>query len=428
MANPTLNSFISPNYLNRERAVTPLYAAMLAGSTYKAPTFGGVSGAASTNPGGLFGWLVYSRTSLSSPIKGTTSDSYIVYNDPFEMVNDLNNLSGTTSCLLSSLASQGGTFGFFMNNGNNIVGLTNGIDFIYALTYLSYGGTLILAGSTAGLINYETTTSNFIDILIGQNGNTAEVRYVEETPNIIGIFASQNIGDGYTAINYDRLFSSSAFVNGNTVADRIFNVAGKNNRTFITSTLKENSTYESSTSMVSDVAGAFVRAKNNNTLYFSIGGLKNSFVLNGKVALPVKWTSTSEKDLYKKNRVNFYTNSQQQDFLGLDIVGATASTGSTYSSNDRVGPSKITQDIETNVRNILLKYVFQTNDSTTRAAITSEISLYLFEISQYLDTKYTQIFCDSSNNTDFTSTINARVVIKPLISSDEFIINVSTTS
>ena len=136
----------------------------------------------------------------------------------------------------------------------------------------------------------------------------------------------------------------------------------------------------------------------------------------------------NQKDLYKKNRVNFYTNSQQQDFLGLDLVGATASTGSTYSANDRIGPSKITQDVETNVKTILLKYVFQSNDATTRAAITSEISLYLFSISQYLDTKYTQIFCDSSNNTDFTATINARVVIKPLISSDEFVINVSTTS
>lgn len=428
MANPTLNSFISPNYLNREKAVVPLYAAMLAGSTYKAPTFAGVSGAASTNPGGLFGWLMYSRTSIASPIKGTTSDSYIVYSDPFEMVNDLNALSGTTACLLSSTAAQGGTFGFFMNNGNVIVGLTNGIDFIYALTYLSYGGTLVLAGSTAGFINYETTTSNFIDVLIGQNGNTAEVRYVEETPNVIGIFGSQNLGEGYTAINYDRLLSSTALVSGTTVADRLFNVSGKNSRSFITSTLKENSTYESLTSLVSDVAGAFVRAKNNNTLYFSIGGLNNSSLLNGKVALPIKWSNVTEKDIYKKNRVNFYTNSQQKDFLGLDLVGATASTGSTYSSNDRVGPSKIKQDIETNVKNILLKYVFQTNDSTTRAAITSEISLYLFGIGQYLDQKYTQIFCDSSNNTDFASTINARVVVKPLIASDEFIINVSTVS
>lgn len=428
MANPSLNSFISPNYFNRERAVTPLYAAMLAGSTYYPPTFAGVSGAASTNPGGLFGWLIYARTSLSTPTKGTTADSYIVYTDPFDMVNDLNSLGGVTACLLSGLTAQGGTYGFFMYNGDNIVGLTNGIDFLYALTYLGYGGTLVLAGSTAGFVNYQTTTSNMIDVLIGQNGNTAEVQYVEQTPQVIGIFPSQNLGAGYTAINYDRLFSSSTFVTGSTVADRIFNVAGKNSRTLITSTLKENSTYQSLTSLVSDVAGAFVRAKNNNTLYFSIGGLNNSFVLNGKVALPVQWTATGEKDIYKKNRVNFYTNSQLRDFLGLDIVGATASGGSTYSNNDRVGSSKLVQDVETNVKNILLKYVFQTNDATTRAAITSEISLYIFTISQYLDTTYTQIFCDSSNNTDYASTINASVVIKPLIASDEFVVNVSTTT
>jgi hypothetical protein len=428
MANPSLNSFISPNYFNKETNVSPLYAAMLAGSTYVPPTFAGVSGAASTDPGGLFGWLIYSRTALATPAKGTTSDSYLVYTNPSDLVNDLNNLGGVTSCLLSGSTAEGGTFGFFLSNGNAITGLTNGTNFMYAITYLGYGGSLILAGSTAGLVNYETTTSNFIDVLIGQNGNTAEVRYVEETPQVIGIFASQNNGDGFTAINFDRLFSSNTLVTGTTAADRVFNVAGKNNRILITSTLKENSTYTVSTSMVSDAAGAFVRAKNNNTLYFSIAGLNNSSVLNGAVGSPVIWTNEASKNIYKKNRVNFYTNSQKEDFLGLDLVGATASTGSTYSSNDRVGPSKIRQDIETNVRNILLKYVFQTNDKTTRAAITSEISLYLFNLGQYLDTTYTQIFCDDSNNTDYSSTINVSVVVKPLISSDQYVINVSTAT
>lgn len=428
MANPTLDSFISPNFFNTETVVNPIYAAMLAGSTYNPPTFAGVSGAASTNPGGLFGWLIYSRTQLASPAKGATTDSYIVYNNTFEIINDLNNLKGVTACLLSGTTTQGGTFGFFMSNGNDIIGLTNGVDFTYALTYLGYGGTLVISGNTAGFTNYETSTSNFIDVLIGYNGNTAEVQYVEYTPHIIGIFPSQNLGAGYTAINYDALLSTPSYVSGATVADRIFNVAGKNTRSIVTSTLKESSTYKSTISMVSDVAGAFVRAKNNNTLYFSIGGINNSSVLNGKVPLPIQWTDTAQKDIYKKNRVNFYTYSQQQDFLGLDLVGATAGLSSSYTANDRIGPSKLRQDIETSVRNILLKYVFQTNDTITRAAITSEISLYLINISQYLDPAFTQIFCDYSNNTDYASTINARVVVKPLIASDEFVINVSTTA
>lgn len=427
MANPSLNSFISPNYLNTETAVSPLYAAILAGSTYVPPTFAGVSGAASTNPGGLFGWLIHARTALSTPIKGSTTDTYLIYTNPSELVNDLNSLGGLTACLLSGSTAEGGTFGFFLRSGDTINGLTNGKDFMYALTYLAYGGTLVLVGSTLGFMNYETTTTNTIDVLIGQNGNTAEVNYVENSVNTMGIFASQNMGAGYTAINYDTLFGSPTFVTGNTVANRIINVAGVNNRKIITSTLRENSTYNSLMSMVSDVAGAFVRAKNNNTLYFSIAGINNSAVLNGGVSLPVLWTDEKTKLLYKKNRVNFYTTSNNEDFLGLDLVGATASSGSTYSSNDRIGPAKIKQDIENNVRNILLKYVFQANDSATRKAITSEISLYLFGIGQYLDQTYTQIFCDESNNTDYTSTISARIIVKPLISSDEFVIDVSTT-
>lgn len=428
MANPSLNSFTSPNYYNRESAVVPLYAAMLAGSTFRAPTFAGVSGAANTNPGGLFGWLIYARTSLATPTKGSTADKYIVYNNPFDLVNDLNNLGGITHCLLSSSISQGGTFGFFLANGNNIAGLSNGIDFMHAISYLAYGGTLVISGSTSGFISYELDTSNAIDVLIGQNGNAAEISYLQAAPQVIGIFPSINGGEGFTALNFDSLFSSPSFVSGTTYSERIFNVSGTNQRTIITSTLKENSSYVSTLSMVSDVAGAFVRAKNNNTLYFSIAGNSNSVVLNGAVVLPTLWTNKTQKDIYKKNRVNFYTTSNRQDFLGLDVVGATASAGITYSANERVGPSKIKQDIETTVRNILLSFVFKTNDKNTRAAITAQISSYLTTISQYLDPNYTQVFCDETNNTDYNSTINAQVVFKPLVASDEIVINVSTLS
>lgn len=424
MANPSLNSFISPNYFNTETAVLPLYAGMLAGSTYYPPTFNGVSGAANTNPGGLFGWLIYARTQLQPTVSGPTA--YIVYSDPSNLVNDLNKLGGVTACLISGLTAQGGTYGFFLANGNDIVGLTNGVDFLYALTYLGYGGTLVLSGSTAGLVNYETTTSNSLDILIGINGNTAEAQYVETSPNIIGIFGSTANGAGFTAISFDNLFTNASYVTGNTVADRIFNVGGQNTRNLITSTLKENSTYKVLTNLVSDVAGAFVRAKNNNTLYFTVAGRTNSFILNGEVLTPTMWDNTDRKNLYKKNRVNFYTNSELQDFLGLDLVGATAAASSAYTASERIGYSKLQRDIKNNVRTILLRYVFQTNDAITRASITSEISLYLNSIAQFLNNDFTQIFCDSSNNTDYSTTINARIVIRPLTASDEFVINVTT--
>lgn len=426
MANPSLNSLISPTSFNTETTVLPLYAAMLAGSTYYPPIFSGVSGAASVNPGGLFGWLIYARTQLATPVKGATTDKYLVYSNPSDLINDLNNLGGITACLISGLTSQGGTFGFFLADGNDIKGLTNGIDLFYALTYLGYGGNLILAGSTPGLINYETATSNNIDVLIGFNGNTAEARYVEQSPNIIGIFGSTGNGAGYTAINFDALFTNASYVTGNTVANRIVNIAGQNTRNIATSTLKENSTWNVQTNLVSDVAGAFARAKNNNTLYFTVAGKDNSSLLNGQVLTPIQWTDTESKNLYKKNRVNFYTYSELQNFLGLDLVGATIGTSSTYLSSERIGYSKLQRDVQSNIRTILLRYVFQTNDAITRASITSEISLYLNSLSQFLDTTATQIYCDSSNNTDYATTINARVVIKPRSSSDEFVITVSS--
>jgi hypothetical protein len=373
----------------------------------------------------LFGWLIYAR-SQASPVKGTTADPYLVYNNAFDLINDLNVLEGATACLISGLTAEGGTFGFFRYAGDQILGLTNGNDFMYALSYLAYGSELIISGTCAGFNQYETDTSNKIDVLIAQNGSASEARYVENTPQVIGLFASQSSGAGYTAINFDSLFTSAALVTGATVADRIFNVAGKNIQKIITSTLKENTSYKTSFPLISDVAGAFVRAKNNNNLYFTIAGLDNSSLLNGIVSTPVLWSDEATKNIYKKNRVNFYTVSNQRYFLGLDITGATMGAGVTYSSNDRIGPSKIRQDVETNVTNTLLKYVFQPNNPNTRSSIKNEVELYLFGLSQYLDTTYTQVFCDESNNTDYSSTINVRVVIKPLISSEEFNLSVST--
>ena len=426
MAKTSLNSFLAPTQYNSETVISPIYGAMLAGSTYYPPTFSGVSGAASTNPGGLFGWLIYAR-SQASPIRGSTTDSYLVYKNPFDFVNDLNVLGGVTACLLSGLTAEGGTFGFFRYIGDEIIGLTNGNDFMQAMSYLAYGSHLIISGTCAGLNQYETDTSNKIDVLIGQNGSASEARYVENTPHVIGLFATQSNGAGYTAIDFDSLFTSSALVTGATVADRIFNVAGKNINKLITSTLKENSSYKTTFPLISDVAGAFVRAKNNNTLYFTVAGLDNSAVLNGTVSTPVLWSDEATKNIYKKNRVNFYTVSNQRYFLGLDLTGATMGTSAAYSANERIGPSKIRQDVESYVTTILLKYVFQPNNANTRASIKTEIELYLFGLSQYLDTNYTQVYCDESNNENFSSTINVRIVIKPLISSEEFNLLVTTT-
>lgn len=98
---------------------------MQLGTTYAAPTFGGVSGAASTDPGGLFGWLIYARNTFYSPAKETTGDTYLVYTNPQDLVGDLNKLSGVTACLISA-PSVGATYGFFVTAGtvNSVIQLS----------------------------------------------------------------------------------------------------------------------------------------------------------------------------------------------------------------------------------------------------------------------------------------------------------------
>ena len=431
MANPTLNSFISPNYFNTEKTINPLYSAILAGSTYVPPTFSGISGAASTDPGGLFGWLVYSRTSLANPTKGTTTQSYIEYTNPSDFINDLNNLGGITSCLVAS-TNGGGTFSFFTYTSSDINPLTNGNNFLYALTYLAYGGVLVVAGNTAGLVTYEAETSNKIEILIGQTANSMTARYVEQTPQVFGIFSSTNDGSGYTAQNFDTLFSSSAlvpFTAGATVSDRIFNVAGQIQKAKIPMTSLVTGTYLTYTlSAVSEVAGAFTRAKDKRNIYISVGGTDMSIPLNGTVKLPIFWSDTSSKNIYKKNRVNFYSKTGSSYFLGLDVVGATAGTNSSYTTNERIGPSKLKQDIETQVTTILLKYVFSVNNSSTRSSVTSEVTQYIFGLNQFLDPVFTQVTCNGSNNTDNDTTLKVDITIKPLVSTEEYSLTVTATA
>lgn len=420
---PTLNSFIS---YNTENVVNPLYAAFLAGSTYKPPTFSGVSGAANTNPGGLFGWLIYARTEVASPARGLSTDSYLAYTRPSDLINDLNTLKGITACLLSTSDAQGGTFGFFKAVGLGITGTTFGNDFYKAISYLAYGGTLVIAGTCSGFNTYESDTSNKFDVLLGFNASADEARYLENNAHIMGIFASQQNGAGYTAQPFENLFSSASLVSGTTVANRVVNVAGTNSREVLTSTLLPDSSFKVNSNLIADVAGAFNRAKNNNTLYFSVAGVDNSRILNGNVLTPVLWDEESVKNIYKKNRVNFYSVSGLNKFMGLDLVGATAGASSAYTNDERIGVSKLKTDIKANIQSILLKYVFDVNNATTRAAITGEITYYISGLSQYLDTTATEIYCDDNNNTDYDPTINVDIVIKPLLSSETFQISLTS--
>ena len=430
---PSLSSFINASQYSTESTTIDLLGGMKLGSTYAGLTFSGISGAASIDPGGLFGWLVYARANLYTTPKGTTSDTYIVYTTPQELVGDLNQLSGITACLISA-PTAGGTFGFFQTAGtvDNKVQLTPrpaGTDFLNAINFLAYGSTLILVGDPVGFDNYIAATENYLDVIVGQEANTALCTWLIDQPYTTGIFPSVAIsggitGSGYTMANYASLFGSTSLVTGMTVANRIFNVYGiKTISNLDTSTLQSNTeiTYTIPTS--TDVGGFFARAKNRNELYLSVAGLDRATILNGNVTSSIDWND-SLKTTLRNNKVNFFVNYNPK-FLGSDIVGATA--GTTITSDDRVGPSRMRSVLRQNLDQIGLKYLFEINNSTTRAQVTSEIESALDPFLNFIDTTKTQIICDSSNNIDNSGTLNMTVIIKPILSIDSFVIDITLT-
>jgi hypothetical protein len=430
---PTLNSFIAPLIFSNELTTNPLYAGMLAGSTYVQPTFNGASSATSNDPGGLFGWLIYGRTQLANPTRGNTGETYLLYTDYNSFINDLNLLQGVTYCLISK-TTEGGTHGFFSYAGTVVTPKNNGYDFIYALNYLAYGGNLIIAGSTSGLKDYLNENTNGLDLFLGQTGNASNVSFVRDNDYIFGVFASTLNGVGFTAINYDS-FMGPAFVpysEGATASDRIFNVGAQSFKaSFATDSLQSGTSLEYTISSVSDVAGAFTRSKNTNSLPLTVAGSNFSTPLNTKINNIVSWTDDSTKNVYKKNRVNFYTKvdtgTSTSYFLGSDLVGATAAAGFTYTSGERVGPAYLQNYIQKNVNAILLKYVFSLNNSTTRSSASTQIESFISTISNYIDTNYTQIICDTTNNTDNSSTLNASVTVKPILSTTSYTVTVSVS-
>ena len=149
----SLGSFLSANQYTKETISVPFVAAMLAGSTYveRTITVDGASG----DFGGLFGWLIYARSNTglnpTGPV-GTTSDTYIFYENASNLVQDLNKLDGVSYALIGP---SGTTQAFFIDTNSEFLrSQTYGIDFIHAINYLAYGGSLVVAGTTGGLEGY----------------------------------------------------------------------------------------------------------------------------------------------------------------------------------------------------------------------------------------------------------------------------------
>lgn len=418
----SLNSFLNSQIYNTQTLTNPLYAAFVAGSTYYPPVFDSAGNCStSVDPGGLFGWLIYARTVKSSPIRGASTDTYLAYSNPQDFINDLNKLSGATACLITTQGS-GGTYSFFERKGNFLTATNIGKDFLYAWSYLAYGGTIVIAGTTAAFQSYITDSGNQIDVLMGQTANASLGSYLLNSAPVVGIFPS----NGYTAANFDS-FLGADNVSGNTVADRIFNIYGTVTKGITTTSLQTGTSLIYNLNPVADVAGAFANAKETNNYFLTVAGKNLSTPLNNIVSNPVDWAAVQTKSVYKKNRVNFYTYSGGA-FLGLDLVGATSGANETYTSDDRIGVSNLKNVIKKEVTDILLNYVFDVNNAATRAAVTTEVQLYLESISEYLDPNSTQVTCDASNNTDNSSSIVVAITVKPIQSISEISIPITVSA
>jgi hypothetical protein len=435
MANDKLSSFNSSNQFFVETATNPLICGVLMGNTYNAGfTFNGVCGP-TMDPGGIFGWLIYSRTTRTNPV-GTTADSYITYTNSQDLVYDLNQLSGITNALLTG-SSGGNTYAFFTNKGTdpvtsitNIGTLNNGIDFLFALNYLAYGGNLIVAPKTEGLDQYIADSDNYFDVVIQKEAGASLCQWLETQPYTVGIFPSIAVdgitGLGITMANYSSLFSTSSLVTGTTVANRIFNVRGIKTVTDLdTTTLYPNSRLTYNLPASADVAGFFNRSKNQNKLYLTVAGLDLATILNGKISSgSIDW-SNALKTTLRTNRVNFFVNYTQNNFLGSDLTGATANA--TITSENRIGPANLKVALNKLLNDIGLKYLYTINNAQTRAQVTAEIQTGLDPFAPFIDTTKTQIICNNSNNTDNGSSLTMQVVIQPILSIESFGVTVTLT-
>lgn len=424
---PSLSSFISSNQYTREVLSVPFVAAMRTGTGYRAPTFSGSAGT-SIDPGGLFGWLIYARTNFN-PVKGSTSNQYLVYTNPSDLIQDLNRLDGVTACLLApSLA--GGTFSFFYTTSSTtVLPTTIGTQFLHAINHLAYGGTLVLAGQVAGFNQYlADNTSTSFDIVIDPQIDPTVINWLTTQQYTTGIFpsiadATGVTGSGYTMPNYGAVIGSLAA--GMTEGIKYFTVCGlKTVSQLNVSLLQANSTVTYTIPVVSDVGGFFARAKNRNELYLTVAGLDRATVINGDINNPIDWYS-SLKTYLRTNKVNFFINYTPK-FLGSDLVGATAATAA-ITVNDRIGPARLKAAITQAVNNIAFKYIFDINNQTTRNQVVSEVQTALDPFAPYLDTTQTQIICDSSNNQDNSDSLNIAIIAKPILGTDSFVINVTYT-
>lgn len=439
MPNPSVTDFLT-TLSTRDAIAAPINAGIICGGLtgyfrYAQPSFTGVNNASANDPGGLFGWLLYSRVYKRPTPAGTTADTYITYDNTNSLIADMNRLGGVTYCLVST-PGQGGTYGFFLNTSGEISGQTFSRDFFDVLHCLSYGVTVVLAGSSAGLKNYDLSyPNNKINVLVGNTANDEILDYLVEKPYVMGFFpsgrdSSNQIGGGYTMQSFQTFVGSTLAASGTSFSNRIFNICGvktiynEAKLDQLVSGSKMTTYYNTATV---DAVGFYQIASDTNTLYNSIAGQNIGVPLNGKIINSIEWTDTNTKTLLRNNRVNYFVNSYN-NFLGQDLVGSTANSN-TPTPTERIGVSALQIQIEKDVSDIGLQYLFTVNNAITRSQVITEVQSYLNKLSNFIDLTGTQVICSEANgNIDNTSTLYITVIVKPIVSSSSFVVNIQVTA
>ena len=430
---PNFNLFNSLNQLDSDPTSTSFVSGYIAEgfTAYTVPNINS-SGYATNDPGGLFGWLLWSRADLQDPPVGYTYDTYIIYNNRNDFLRDLNAIGNNSTYKgIPFNLNPGATYSFFYSTDGDRIVYPNypvGYDFLQVINVLSFGARIVLAGNTTGLQNYMNDNSSptiTLKLLIGQTADSARAKFVESNNNLFGVFPTVDNGLGYTAAPFDTLFGATSSVlnptptpntAGPTAGNRIINIHGK--AIFDTSTTQwqTGSALQTTINCTSDFAGAMYRSSAGwGGPYKGPAGIDYSSEVNTKFRSIVDSSNTTLANILKKNRVNYYTAAAGSKFLPIDLVGATAALGSTYANKDRIGPNYLAEAIERAFLATLQQFISRQNNAQTRSDVVTALETARYSLGgaggfiQNLT-----IICDGSNNTDNSATLRVDVSLTPV--------------
>ena len=123
---------------------------------------------------------------------------------------------------------------------------------------------------------------------------------------------------------------------------------------------------------------------------------------------------------------NFYVNYTPK-FLGSDLVGATGSA-SAVTVSERFGAAYLKRVLTQQITQIGVKYLFELNIQSNRDSVIAEVNSLLDQYAYAMVRSTAQVICDSSNNTDYGTTLTIDLIIQPLLGVDQFVINITLSS